>query len=99
MSHNLIQDGPDKATEHPWLMGVGAHYHGEANADDPTQISLCALVFGSKTERNLPRHENLTTGDEGNVGLATEDRPQALESPREDVHRELSATLLLLDEE
>lgn len=49
--------------------------------------------------KNAPRHQNLSARDERDVAPLPQDGPQALEPPREDVHRQLPSALLLLDEE
>lgn len=62
-------------------------------------MGLVSFVLPRTGKKGAPGHDDLATRDKRDPLARAQDGPQALEPAREDVHRELAAAFLLLDEE
>lgn len=98
MSDELVEDGTDEAGEHLWLVRVRCHHHRQSQTALQGQRPF-PPIGAEEREESVPRQEHLAAWNERDVGPPPQDGPEGLESAREDVHRQLAATLLLLDKE
>lgn len=96
MSEELVKDATDETTEHLGLIVVSRHHHRQTETAKETIVKI-RCTFDSSI--NLPRHQDLAAWNERNVGPTTENAPERFHSSWQDIHGQLAATLLLLDEQ